>query len=96
MEFTEITEITEFSVSKVRKITKKIIMNLINSRKLRIGFHRSYPQYPDKINIYESFSNITNAHIKLPRVNPLHSRILRIFIEYRSLAYEANAPALES
>jgi len=43
-----------------------IVTNLINSRKHRIGFHHSYPQYPNKINIYESFSNITDADIKLP------------------------------
>jgi len=40
-------------------------MKLINSRKRRIEFYRSYPQYPNKINIYESFFNITDARIKL-------------------------------
>jgi len=55
----------KFSASEIRKITETIITNLINSRKRKIEFHRLYPQYPNKINIYESFSNITDAHIKL-------------------------------
>jgi len=65
-------EITEFSALEIRKITKIIKMKLINSRKCRIELHHSYPRYPNKISIYESFSNITDAHIKLPQVNPLH------------------------
>ena len=56
-------KITEFSSLEIRKITKIIKMKLINSRKHMIGFHRSYPQYPNKINIYESFSNIIDVHI---------------------------------
>ena len=56
-------KITEFSALEIRKITKIIKMKLINSRKHMIGFHRSYPQYPNKINIYESFSNIIDVHI---------------------------------
>ena len=40
-------------------------IKLIQERR-RIEFHRSYPQYSNKIKIYESFSNITDAHIKLP------------------------------
>ena len=59
-------------------------MKLINSRKRRIGFHLSYPQYPNKINIYESFSNITDAHIKLPQVDPSH------------LGPKVNTPVLQS
>ena len=77
------TEITKFSLSEIRKITEIIITNSINSRKkCRIGFNRSYPQYPNKINIYESFSNVTDAHSKLPQIDPSHSRILKIFTEY--------------
>ena len=60
----------KFSVSEIRKIMETIITNLINSRKRRIWFHCSYPQYPNKINIYESFSNIIDAHIKLPESIP--------------------------
>ena len=72
-------EITEFSASKIREIMETIKMKLINSRKCRIGFHRSYLWYPNKINIYESFSNITDAHIKLPQVDPSHSRPKNIY-----------------
>jgi len=92
----EIMEIMNFSASKIHEITEIIIMNLINSIKAYIGFHRSYPQHPNKINIYEPIFNITNAHIKLSRIDSLQSRILRIFTEYRSLAYEENIPKLQS
>jgi len=68
----EITEKMEFSASEIHKVTKRIKTKLINSRKCRIEFHRSYPQYPNKISIYKSFSNITDAHTKLPQVDPSH------------------------
>ena len=55
-----------------------------------------YPHYPNKINIYKTFSNIIDAHIKLHRVDSSHSRIQRIFTKYWSLAYEVNIPTLES
>ena len=58
---------------------KTIITNLINSRKHRIGFHCSYLLYPNKINTYELFSKITDAHIKLPQVDPSHSRSKNIY-----------------
>ena len=70
---------TEFSMSEIRKVTETIKTKLINSRKHRIEFHRSYSQYPNKINTYESFSNISNAHIKLSQVYPSHLGPKNIF-----------------
>ena len=70
MEIKEFTKIIEFSVSEIHKIMKTIKTNLINSRKHRIGFHHSYPLYPNKTNIYKSFSNIIDAHIVIPSQFP--------------------------
>jgi len=78
-------EIIEFNASEIRKIMETIKMKLINSGKRRIRFHHSYPRYPNKMNMYESFSNIIDAHIKLPRVDPSLSRpknIYRILIPH--------------
>ena len=62
-EIGELMELVHRKYVKLRKQLKQI--KLIQERS-RIRFHHSYPPYSNKINIYESFSNITDAHIKLP------------------------------
>ena len=92
----EITDIAKLLCRKYIKLWKQLnYIKLIQERR-RTRFHRSYFQYPNKINIYESFSNITDMHIKLPRIDPSHLRILRIFTEYQSLTYEVNISTLQS
>ena len=70
----------KFSASEIRKITETIITNLINSRKRKIEFHRLYPQYPNKINIYESFSNMKRSkesrHSWKSSKQPNHGKIV--------------------
>ena len=62
----EITNIQKYKNNKIQCVRNTKIAEKFNSRKHRIGFHRSYPEYLNKINMYKSFSSITDAHIIIP------------------------------
>ena len=67
---------TEFSMSEIRKVTETIKTKLINSRKHRIEFHRSYSQYPNKINTLKATNSLYTQENKTNKGKPTKEKVM--------------------